>query len=43
MIISKKGKENSNDGVTLYLGGIALGEVESFKYLGIPFHTPNVV
>ena len=38
MIISKKHKENSNDGVTLYLGGITLGEVESFKYLGILLH-----
>ena len=38
MIISKKRKENSNDGVTLYLGGIALGEVESFKYLDILLH-----
>ena len=38
MIISKKYKPNSNDGVLLRLGGITLGEVESFKYLGVLLH-----
>ena len=38
MIISKKHKPNSNDGVLLRLGGITLGEVESFKYLGVLLH-----
>ena len=38
MIISKKHKPNSNDGVLLLLGEITLGEVESFKYLGVLLH-----
>ncbi|MGJ8945908.1 hypothetical protein AB9K17_23755, partial [Salmonella enterica subsp. enterica serovar Kentucky] len=37
--MSKKHKGNSNvGGVQLYLGGMALGEVDSFKYLGVLFH-----
>ena len=38
MIISRKHKPISSDGILLRLGGTTLGEVESFKYLGILLH-----
>ena len=38
MIISRKHKPISNDGILLRRGGSTLGEVESFKYLGILLH-----
>ena len=38
MIISRKHKPISNEGILLRLGGTTLGEVESFKYLGILLH-----
>ena len=39
MFVSKKHKGNSDvGGVQLYLGGMALGEVDSFKYLGVFLH-----
>ena len=38
MMVSKRHRINPSDGVLLHLGGTTMGEVESFKYLGILLH-----
>ena len=38
MIVSKKHRINPSEGVLLRFGGTTLGEVESFKYLGVLLH-----
>ena len=38
MMVSKRHRINPSDGVLLHLGRTTMGEVESFKYLGILLH-----